>query len=279
MLSLRQWAATVAVALGCVASLVVASPAHASTAGDFSFTGHRGYPSTRHTENTIPSYAAAWKAGAPSVEADVRLTRDQQFVLMHDQSLGRTTTCKGDVDAHMLAWIQAHCRGKVHHERIPSLGGYLQWAQTHAMNVIVEIKTDPLHRWTPDDFTRIDQLITHDGLMDRVHLMSFSAPLLQMAKSVDVSFFVDSIITVNRPWSVVEDAATWTDGVQVDPSQLTSDRVAELHGLGVQVYGRVTNSATDWAHLVDVGADGLLIDDVSTYRSWETNWMRTHAGG
>lgn len=197
---------------------------------------------------------------------------------MHDRSLRRTTTCKGAVDAHTLTWIQTHCRGQVHHELIPSLEGYLQWAASHATNAIVEVKTDPLNRWSPDDFTRIDQMISHDGLTDRIHLMSFSSALLQMAKSVGVSLFVGYIVTSHKSWTAVESAARWADGVQVDPSWLTSDRVAEMHTLGVQVYGRVTDSVTDWAHLKDAGADGLLTDDVSTYRSWETNWLRLHAG-
>ncbi|WP_431951820.1 glycerophosphodiester phosphodiesterase [Actinacidiphila sp. bgisy167] len=49
---------------------------------------HRGDP-YRHRENTLPSLRSALRAGADTVEMDVRLTRDQVPVLLHDPSLKR----------------------------------------------------------------------------------------------------------------------------------------------------------------------------------------------
>ncbi|GAA0428588.1 glycerophosphodiester phosphodiesterase [Streptomyces luteireticuli] len=49
---------------------------------------HRGDPYV-HRENTLPSIRSAWRAGAPTVEIDVRLTRDGVPVLLHDATLER----------------------------------------------------------------------------------------------------------------------------------------------------------------------------------------------
>ncbi|MFE0464740.1 glycerophosphodiester phosphodiesterase [Kitasatospora sp. NPDC058965] len=49
---------------------------------------HRGDP-YRHRENTLPSVAAAFAAGADAVEVDVQLTRDGVPVLLHDRTLKR----------------------------------------------------------------------------------------------------------------------------------------------------------------------------------------------
>ncbi|WP_369201316.1 glycerophosphodiester phosphodiesterase [Streptomyces sp. PU-14G] len=49
---------------------------------------HRGAPFVAR-ENTLPSFRAAVTAGADAVELDVRLTRDQVPVVLHDRTLAR----------------------------------------------------------------------------------------------------------------------------------------------------------------------------------------------
>ncbi len=50
--------------------------------------GHRGDP-YRVRENTLPSIRSAFARGADAVEIDVRLTRDGEAVLLHDDTLQR----------------------------------------------------------------------------------------------------------------------------------------------------------------------------------------------
>jgi len=59
----------------------------------------RHIPPPSHTfiDNTLPSIAAAFAAGADVVEVDVRLTADRHFVLFHDYSLECRTDGKGPV--------------------------------------------------------------------------------------------------------------------------------------------------------------------------------------
>ncbi len=51
---------------------------------------HRG-DSVRAPENTLEAAHLAWRAGAPAWELDVQLTRDGVPVVLHDESLVRTT--------------------------------------------------------------------------------------------------------------------------------------------------------------------------------------------
>ena len=52
--------------------------------------GHRGIP-TLAPENTLESFRLAFDQGADIVEMDVRLSRDNQVVVIHDRDLKRTT--------------------------------------------------------------------------------------------------------------------------------------------------------------------------------------------
>lgn len=49
---------------------------------------HRGDP-VAHRENTVPAFLAAAGAGADMVELDVRLTADEEVVILHDPTLQR----------------------------------------------------------------------------------------------------------------------------------------------------------------------------------------------
>lgn len=51
--------------------------------------GHRGMPSRRIAENTLMSFNCAIQAGVDGVEFDVRLSRDGQLIIFHDDILTR----------------------------------------------------------------------------------------------------------------------------------------------------------------------------------------------
>ncbi len=67
--------------------------------------GHRG-AAGEAPENTLPSFASALAAGAAILESDVHLTRDAVPVLLHDESVERTTDGQGRIAEISLAELQ-----------------------------------------------------------------------------------------------------------------------------------------------------------------------------
>ncbi|MFH1885576.1 MAG: glycerophosphodiester phosphodiesterase family protein [Pseudomonadota bacterium] len=67
---------------------------------------HRGY-SALFPENTLPAFEAAISAGADMVEMDACLTTDGGLVILHDDTLDRTTSGSGPAVKHRLAEITA----------------------------------------------------------------------------------------------------------------------------------------------------------------------------
>lgn len=68
--------------------------------------GHRGIPSV-YPENTMISFQAALQAGVDGIESDLHLTLDKQLVLLHDDTLDRTTNCTGYVWDYTLAQLSS----------------------------------------------------------------------------------------------------------------------------------------------------------------------------
>jgi glycerophosphoryl diester phosphodiesterase len=66
---------------------------------------HRGDPN-QAPENSLEAMRAALQIGADSLETDVRLTKDNQLVLFHDEGLKRTTGISGSVNQRTLAELR-----------------------------------------------------------------------------------------------------------------------------------------------------------------------------
>jgi glycerophosphoryl diester phosphodiesterase len=99
--------------------------------------GHRGGPEPGFPENAVETFANTLSQGPFLLEVDVRRTADGVFVLMHDETLERTTTGTGRVDETDWAAMQTYRLidndGAVTAFRPPSLSEALAWAEGRAM--------------------------------------------------------------------------------------------------------------------------------------------------
>jgi glycerophosphoryl diester phosphodiesterase len=94
---------------------------------------HRGV-TLEAPENTIPAIERAIALGAALVEVDPRYTKDGQIVLMHDETLNRTTNGSGRVSEKNLAEIRqldagSHYDKKYSGTRVPTLQEVLALAR------------------------------------------------------------------------------------------------------------------------------------------------------
>ena len=102
-------------------------------------------------ENSIAALDLAIKAGAEMVEIDVRPTKDGKLVLMHDETVDRTTNGTGKVTDLTLAQIQSLSllnpnTGNASGSKIPTLEEYMK----HAKGKIY-LNLDIAGKLTPED--------------------------------------------------------------------------------------------------------------------------------
>src|SRR5204863_4134011 len=106
--------------------------------------GHRG-AAAHAPENTLAGLRRAKALGCSWVEFDVRLTADNQPVLLHDNRLERTTDGRGRVSAMSLAAVRRHDAGQWFHssfsgERVPTLEEALMLLAELGLGANVELK-------------------------------------------------------------------------------------------------------------------------------------------
>lgn len=111
---------------------------------------HRGLDET-YPENTLTAFKAALEKGM-AIEIDVRGTKDDELIVLHDETVDRTTDGEGRVDQMTLAEIKALDAGswrgeEFAGERIPTLMETFDVVKeygTAETNLIIEMKTlDP----------------------------------------------------------------------------------------------------------------------------------------
>jgi glycerophosphoryl diester phosphodiesterase len=94
---------------------------------------HRGGPEPGYAENSIETFAHTMSLAPAMLEIDIAQTGDEVLVLMHDDTLERTTTGEGAVDELTLAAFQALSledeSGAVLNAHPPTLRQALDWAE------------------------------------------------------------------------------------------------------------------------------------------------------
>lgn len=244
-------------ALLCIAAItgcLAMAPAPAQAARSFTVFAHRGYPAQAVTENTIAALNRASNAGVRATEVDVRPTADGRFLLMHDATLNRTTTCSGKVSNRTRSWILRHCKGEARREHIPTIGQVLGWARTRGEHLLVEVKPGG---WHPGDITRLSRIILDSGAASRTIVHSRGATLLEEVEAAAPRLHTQYI---SRNWSDASRHVNAVDGVNVYARYLTTGRVKALHHRHKYVLGRESDRSKDWRKILRVGADGLVTD-------------------
>jgi glycerophosphoryl diester phosphodiesterase len=140
---------------------------------------HRGF-SAAAPENTIAAVRAAIEIGADMVEIDVTLTSDGHIVVIHDETLDRTTNGSGKISECTRAELQLLDAGgwfapTFTGERIPSLDAVLDEIEDRIL-LNVEIKSEAVDRGI---VTKVVSVIRTQGMIDQVVVSSFSPTALR----------------------------------------------------------------------------------------------------
>jgi glycerophosphoryl diester phosphodiesterase len=93
-------------------------------------------------ENTLSAFRRAISLGADAIELDLRGTRDGHVVVLHDETLDRTTNGTGRVTDHDLAELKTLDAGGG--ERIPTYGEVLDLVSGTGVQLLLDIKVSPV---------------------------------------------------------------------------------------------------------------------------------------
>lgn len=218
---------------------------------------HRG-ASVLAPENTLAAFRAAENAGADGIELDVHLSRDGVAVVLHDETLERTSNGHGRVVRWSVAelgqfdaggWFASAFSG----ERIPTLEQVLDWAGER-LRLNIEIKTAAAG-------SAVLRLL-RDFPDSRVLISSFDHRLLaglrRQSAALSLGFLGDS-----RFWrgGVRRAVAAGAESFHPRADLVSRQLLLACRRAGLAVYPWTVDAPADVRRFMLLGVDGFFTND------------------
>ncbi len=234
--------------------------------------GHRGNPS-QAPENSLSGFITAYENGADVFEVDVEITSDGEIIIMHDNTLNRTTNYDGNktVNQMTLAQVKEYNLlandGTVSNEKVPTLKEVLDEFKDKDCKIFVEFKGS-----NAANVGATAKIIQEYGMEDRVDVISFSGKFLEQTHTnlpgMSTGFlssykltsptYVDAVEAVMR---ALNDAQKYNSTINTGSGIFTLHFEQAATDRGVTVWPwTYTASSNNGAFLS--GCDGLTTDDV-----------------
>jgi glycerophosphoryl diester phosphodiesterase len=232
---------------------------------------HRG-ASDVAPENTLAAFDAAWRAGADAIELDVQLTADGVPVVIHDETLDRTTNGSGAVGLLTFealrqldagSWFSPEFAG----QPVPTLGEVLTLVATRpGLGLLLEYKG----AWAPADVALTTAAVDATGVSGRVVVQSFWPATIAAVHDVAPHLPRGLLVSDERPEAAA--LAGELDVVTVNPSTVSVRAdpgiVDRLHADGFSVMAWTENDPDGWLALGEAGVDAVITDRPERLRGW-----------
>ena len=218
-------------------------------------------------ENSLKAFKGAFDLGFRYMETDVHATKDGELVAFHDDRLDRVTNRKGKIAQFNFSDLSSALIGGS--EPIPLLVDLLEELPDAKFNI------DPKHDAAVEPLAEI---VKRTNSINRVCIGSFSDNRIKrVAKLVGPKLCTGmgpksiSRLQISKIANLFLDSP-FGDCAQV-PSKIkgvpfiTKEFVKRAHQSGKVVHAWTINESEEIEHLLDLGVDGIMTDNLSTLKS------------
>ena len=174
--------------------------------------GHRG-ASGHAPENTYASFDLAVEMGADAIELDVHQTKDGKVVVIHDDSLERTTTGQGFINEKTYeeikyldagSWFDKNFKG----EKVPVLQELIE-RYKNKVDIVIDIKFGS--EKYPYIENKINDLILINKIQNNTLIASTKITLLSNFKSLNGALKLGKIIKPQELWRTLFDPSSFVN--------------------------------------------------------------------
>lgn len=223
---------------------------------------HRGVMALQ-PENTMSAFRLALSAGAEGIETDVHLSKDGELVLIHDETLERTTDGNGLVSSYTLDELKAFNAGVRHSQQevIPTLQELLELVRDESIRLNLEVKTDVL-RYAGIESRILDIIETSGIAPSRILFSSFNHETIHRLKKMRPD--IEAAILLAQP---LYDVLGYLESVGADSVHPHIDRITDeevrwlqQHDIVVRPYTIKTKAQLERCRALQV--DAIFVNDV-----------------
>lgn len=210
--------------------------------------------------NTLAGVRAALDAGCEAMEIDVQLCADGIPVLMHDETVDRTTNLSGAVRSLSLEALLGADAGDG--EPVPTLDQVLQLVDGR-LTVMCELKATP---GEPEyDQRLVDavlEVIASHNARSWTAIHSFNPEMVRRAR--DTEQRVSATIITGPVFAEQVDQLLAGllkrngQAISVEHSAVDRELIVKAKRRQVTVWAWTADRESDWARIIDAGVDGII---------------------
>ncbi len=223
-------------------------------------------------ENTMAAMHTGVAHGYSAVEFDVKLTLDNMAILLHDDSLGRTTHTAGLAREKTMAELEALDAGtwfdekyaldKFKGEKIPRFSAIAKYL--HGAGVMANVEIKPCPGREAETGAQIAELCVElwaDRLVKPL-ISSFSVAALRAARAAAPDLPMGLLVerAPEENFALLEELRCVS--IHTHFSTVNADKVREFHDEGYRVMTYTANEVDLVAQLLDIGVDGIFTDNL-----------------
>ena len=227
---------------------------------------HRG-SSAYAPENTLAAFKLAVEQGAEAIELDAKLCADRQVVVIHDQTVDRTTGSTGKVRELSLAALRELDAGSYfgpafHGEKIPTLAEVFD---TVGQSIYINVELTNYASPTDELPDLVAGLVERFGMQDRVLFSSFNPLALIRIHRHLPQALLGLLALPGRSGAFARSGiGRWVVTYQAlhpEKGDVTPGLVERVHRVGKRVHVWTVNEAQTIRDLVSWKVDGIITDD------------------
>jgi len=222
------------------------------------FIAHRG-GRVYEPENSIAAFRHAVDTGADWIEFDVQQTKDGELVVIHDETVDRTTDGTGRIEDLTLEQIHALDAGNG--ERVSTFEEIITFAKETGVGILPEAKSPHLYPGIEKNMVKV--LVANDYVQKTV-IQSFDPDTLKNIQKINQDIKVCPLyglwkLDLSNPQpSEARTICPMAEMIILNPWMI---RQAHVEGREVYVWFGVIEHPLTMRLLLALGADGLMVDD------------------
>ena len=242
---------------------------------------HRG-ASKFAPENTMAAVKLALNSNAAYIEIDVHQTLDSTLILMHDESLDRTTNGSGLIKDKTYAEMQKLDAGKwfseeYTNEKVPTLESVMQLVNGRA-NLIIEIKKGNdyypgieqniikiIRKYKAENWVVIHSF--HSDILKKVHAI---APDIKLHKLIFAKFKFVPFIISKKPEILDMDELDFVDTYSINYFFTNKEIINLLKSKGKKINVWTVDDPQTAKELIALGIDGIITNNPAILKEIST---------
>lgn len=236
---------------------------------------HRG-SSVTAPENTIAAFKKAIEEGTDAIELDVRLSRDNEVIVIHDSRLERTTSGRGKVEDFDLERLKKLDAGswfnpKYSVESIPTLDEVLKLANKK-VGINIEIKQKIKNK--NKIINRCVELVHKYKLQKSILITSFEHSLVKKVKQLD-SVLMTGIIyspVIHFSASPISLANKYlADVIVVSRNYLRERMILDAHKEKKMIFVYTIENRDHFDSMMNLNVDGIITNVPKSMKYYLSN--------